>query len=194
MKRCSLCHVDKPVDQFAKHTQLRSGLRPECRTCQRQREGVKKARASTLAESFWSWMPRDLSPDVCWEWTGGKDKNGYGILRAQMQNLRAHRVSYILHYGSISGGLWVLHHCDNPPCVNPAHLFLGTVKTNGEDAAQKGRMPHGEIHKMSKMTKENVMLIRLNPERLSNVEFAHRFNVTPGAICAIRTRRTWKHI
>lgn len=76
----------------------------------------------------------------CWVWTGYRVQFGYGIITTAKRRERAHRVSYRLHVGPIPDGLLVLHKCDNPPCVNPDHLFLGTDLDNKEDCKRKGRL------------------------------------------------------
>lgn len=77
----------------------------------------------------------------CWEWTAGKNSDGYGNFNYNKKTIRAHRASYLMHKGEIPKGIMVCHHCDNPPCVNPEHLFLGTAKDNDQDSRTKGRQP-----------------------------------------------------
>jgi hypothetical protein len=82
------------------------------------------------------------APDECWEWTGARNGHGYGRLNRGGHSgatIKAHRASYEIHHGVDPGELDVCHRCDNPPCVNPAHLFLGDAKANAQDMARKGR-------------------------------------------------------
>lgn len=78
--------------------------------------------------------------DTCWLWLGTKGKSGYGAFWLNTKPVRAHRLSYVLKYGSFDQSLYVCHHCDNPSCVNPEHLFLGTNKDNMDDGYKKGRI------------------------------------------------------
>lgn len=94
----------------------------------------------TVEERFWAAV--DTTGD-CWLWTASKAGNGYGKIMVNGRRIGSHRLSYILHYGEIPEGLHVLHTCDNPLCVKPAHLFLGTHADNMRDASQKGRLPGG---------------------------------------------------
>src|SRR3954464_5533560 len=91
---------------------------------------------------FWRFVERGAD-DACWEWKGCRNRRGYGWLCVRRDNrwglAPAHRVSWQIHNGPIPEGMWVLHSCDNPPCVNPAHLSLGTVADNNRQTVERGR-------------------------------------------------------
>lgn len=95
-----------------------------------------------IADRFWPKVDAH-EPHECWLWRGTRNADGYGMLfnskTAGPRVLSAHRISWRLHHGEIPAGLHVLHRCDNPPCVNPAHLWLGTQADNNRDRDQKGR-------------------------------------------------------
>lgn len=114
----------------------------------------------TVASRFSSHIQE--SSNGCWEWTGSRLHNGYGSFIANVisHQVRAHRVSWELHFGSIPPGLWVLHKCDNRSCVRPDHLFLGTVADNQRDMKEKGRSTSGERNPNSKFTDIQVLAMR----------------------------------
>ena len=91
----------------------------------------------TLEERFWS---RVSKTETCWIWTGSKSKSGYGLLNRESGSNMAHRISYELANGPIPEKSLVCHKCDNPPCVNPTHLFTGTHKDNSQDMMSKHRV------------------------------------------------------
>lgn len=105
--------------------------------------------AVSLENRFWS---RVNKTSTCWLWTMGTDKDGYGKIssgkRQNRKHMRAHRVSYELYKGAVPDGMFVCHTCDNPSCVNPEHLFLGTAFDNNRDTINKGRRknPKGVNH------------------------------------------------
>lgn len=90
----------------------------------------------TLEKRFWSKVTRS---EGCWEWNGYRTPDGYGRIWKDGKGCSATRISWEMAFGSIPDGLHVLHRCDNPPCVNPDHLFLGDRSTNMQDSVAKGR-------------------------------------------------------
>jgi hypothetical protein len=138
-----------------------------------------------------------VKTDGCWVWKLSRDKNGYGIFKGMIgQTLftRAHRYSYALHTGDMLIGMQALHTCDNPSCVNPAHLFSGTNADNMRDKAEKGRarVPVGEKHGKAILTERQVLRILKDPRPY--VEIAAQYDVKPSTIGSVKQRKSWKHI
>lgn len=108
---------------------------------------------------FWSFVTKG-SNDECWIWNGSRNKYGYGKIRTLTAQLFAHRLSYEMHKGPIPDGQIVRHMCHNPPCVNPAHLLVGTYKDNSDDKFRAGRGQFNEDHPRTKYSNEVVAKIR----------------------------------
>lgn len=131
---------------------------------------------------FWS---RVTKSDGCWEWNGARHKGkcAYGSFRPggiyKASHSYAHRFSWIIHRGKIPDGLWVLHKCDNPPCVNPQHLFLGTAADNVRDASMKGRM----THKLSDAEVAEIRALRARGIPTENIR--QMYGVSSGHISSI---------
>lgn len=124
----------------------------------------------------------------CWNWTGSKFSDGYGSFRYQKEVISAHRASYLLHVGDIPDGLCVCHHCDNPACVNPEHLFLGTHKDNMNDRDQKGRCSSGEKSGVAKLTDAQVLEIRASTGTTRTI--GKQYGVNNTHISLIRRNKT----
>lgn len=149
---------------------------------------------------FWDKVDQPYVGHGCWQWLAGKDKDGYGNLALPGRrggSIRAHRFSWVLHYGSIPEGMLVLHKCDNPSCVNPVHLFLGTYHDNYHDMKTKkrwrpGGCRPGEDHPLAKLCEKDVKRIRSS--KLSGPELARQLGVRKQTISSVRRKETWKHI
>jgi hypothetical protein len=154
--------------------------------------------ANTI-ETFWSRV--DIkSEDECWNWTWGKHKEGYGRFKYQNKEFQTHRFSYLISYGNLDPNLLVCHKCDNPSCVNPKHLFLGTFKDNAQDRSNKGRCGRkgaiGESSGVSKLTELQVLEIRtLYNEGFGGYKkLGKKFGVHHSNIESIVKKNTWRHI
>lgn len=130
-------------------------------------------------------------PDGCIQWTGCTDNDGYGIF----DHRKAHRVSYETFVGPIPDGLSVLHRCDNPPCLCPTHLFLGTTADNMRDKASKLRVA-GEKNPRAKLTERIVREIRTRHKigGVKQTDLAKEFGTTPSTVHCIVKGQTWRHI
>lgn len=180
--------------------------------------------AEPFESRFWSRVRKTRG---CWEWIGAQQirrgqPKGYGKLTRDYQSLKAHRVSWELHFGEIPDGLFVLHECDNPPCVRPDHLFLGTSLDNTLDAMRKGRLntdamhavpehkrnrrrgkdhrwygsteSRGEGNLSAKLTTEKVIEIRSLEGTMSQEKLAKRFGIGQAQLSRILRRKCWRHV
>src|SRR3990167_3067084 len=160
------------------------------------------------SERFWSKVEKT---EDCWTWTGLRNRGGYGVFRIDGRNKLAHRISYELFMGPFDGSLFVCHHCDNPSCVRPGNLFLGTNIDNMRDMTEKGRYPRGnnhymhrnpslaargEKHGMAKLTDGDVISIRETYELQKTPMgiLSQRFGVSKRMIRNIISGRNWRHL
>lgn len=142
---------------------------------------------------FWKRVDRSAGDDGCWLWTKGKN-SGYGVMSINRQNVKAHRLAFALQYGFTPKDMLVCHHCDNPSCVNPKHLFLGTNADNSADKLAKNRHRKGETMGLAKLTEKQVIEIRTLAGSVSAVKLSKRYGVCSRVISNIIARNTWKHV
>jgi hypothetical protein len=180
-------------------------IRPLCKHCRlkpisRERAAYcskacsNSSRLVPLADRFLLYY-HPGRPDACWLWTGTRDRDGYGVIGDETRRqVRAHRIAYERVYGAVPPERYVLHRCDNPPCCNPAHLFLGTNADNMADKTAKGRHSHGAIHARSKLTDDDVRTIRGLYPQMTQAAIAKRYDMDQSTISNIVLRRIWRHI
>jgi hypothetical protein len=147
-------------------------------------------------QKFWSSV---LKTDTCWLWTRYRDPAGYGQLHlTKKKHILAHRHAWELsHRRKIPKGMMILHHCDNPPCVNPAHLYLGTQMDNMADKMRRGRHrpTRGERDGMAKLNEEQIREIRLAYAAggVTQEVLAQYFGISQTQISDIIARKRWAH-
>jgi len=154
-----------------------------------------------LDQRFWSKV-KAASTEACWPWRGCKNSSGYGLIEVNGKQCRAHRISWRIHLKSLPAGMCVLHRCDNPLCVNPRHLFLGTRRDNNIDKVNKGRARGGRMsgvsNPASKLTEPEVRSIRKmaasDTSRGSQARIARRFGVSETMVSYIVRRKKWSHL
>lgn len=131
----------------------------------------------------------------CWEWQGSERTpgRGYGQMKIARKNCSAHRVSYEVFCGEIGEGLFVCHCCDNPKCVNPEHLFLGTHADNVADQVAKRRQVLGTVNGRAKLSEADVQAIRA-AEGVTQKDLAARFGICRQQVSHIRTGKQWASV
>jgi hypothetical protein len=159
---CVVC--DTRIDPYGRDGATCARCQQPCSTCggavQNCSHKLVELADQPRIERFWSRVDR-RSNDECWRWTAALDGKGYGRFRLPAGNKLAHRIAWELHNGTaVPKGMFVCHSCDNPVCVNPAHLWLGTVHDNIRDRTEKGRTSNGNVGKTAcsrghQLTEEN---------------------------------------
>lgn len=204
---CPICGIAFQRTLSEYNTTLKKGSIPHCsKKCVATASQRKRKEASGMTrERFFALISREPGQGPngdCWEWQGARTIKNYGkVSWPEMCEDRVghivlcHRVSYTFQVGEIPEGLNVCHECDNPPCCNPAHLFVGTALDNNQDAVAKGRNAHGSKHYLTKLTEKDVEQIKL----MQLVGFSHRdiakkFSLTEDASYAIKAGRSWKKV
>lgn len=158
------------------------------------RDCSAKSRAIPLADRL---ATNSIQCDAgCIEWTAGVDKKGYGRIGANKfsREVVVHRIAWELANGPITNGLHVLHDCDNPPCFNINHLYLGTNDDNVRDRIARGRgvSPKGTVNGRAKLNTDAVLAIRADRRRA--IDIAPEYDVSPSTVNAIRRGEAWRHI
>ncbi len=151
---------------------------------------------------FWSKVSISANTNKCWEWQAGKDEDGYGRFSIRKQ-VKAHRFVWMITNGEIPDNLYVCHECDNPSCVNPKHLFLGTNLDNTRDKVAKNRQARGvelarfgELNPQHKLTTDQVRLIRqrYSEEKISHRKLAKELGLTSNQVYAVISGKYWRGV
>jgi hypothetical protein len=135
--------------------------------------------------------------EACWIWTGRKNWKGYGEVKCNNKSYKSHRLSWIIHFGCIPEKMCILHKCDNPCCVNPNHLFLGTHQDNMIDMFQKGRgnRAFGTRVTPSKLNEEKVRSLRNDfYSGMKRDDILMKYSISKRAMYLVAKRITWKHV
>lgn len=161
-----------------------------CRFCGAESSSpVAHQRYCSLVCAFWSGIRKDAA---CWNWTKGLMSAGYGYVDFQSTRHWTHRLSWEIARGPIPEGMSVLHDCDNPRCVNPDHLFVGTQKDNRQDCVAKLRHNFGTLHGMCKLTEQEVLDIRASFG--PRLPVAKKYGISVTQVGDIRHGKSWRHL
>lgn len=146
---------------------------------------------------FWNKVDRPEDPSACWNWLGGKDKDGYGFFYLEGKAIIASRFVYELLNGPIPKGLIICHRCDNPSCCNPNHIFAGTHSDNAHDAYNKGRRcAIGRKNGRAVLTEQDVLDIRSSIQNgtATTGQIAKQYRIGQPQVFRIIQHKRWQHI
>ncbi len=163
------------------------------------RTPVALVATATLAERLLAGAER--KPTGCFEWSGSRDIHGYGWIHFDGRTVKTHRASYAAFVAPVEAGQTICHRCDNPPCMEPTHLFVGTHLDNMRDMKAKGRRRpdvgyvKGEAHHSSKLTEGDVRRMRaLRVEGATYTVLVAEFGVSKQTVGDICNHKIWKHV
>jgi hypothetical protein len=198
-RACAFCNT--PINP--RPDRVRKGLGRFCSTACASYWQAERLNSQPPETGFWGKVDRSGGPDSCWNWTAALNQNGYGVWggnrKIGLKSGIAHRAAWVLTYGPIPDGMFICHHCDNPPCCNPAHLFLGTPQDNMDDMDRKGRRVSvsrpADLNPNAKLTWDDVREIRRLYRRgvrgCGSKVLAERFGTTHQSVLAIVNNRQW---
>ena len=188
-KNCAECGLSFTKDPRNTHKYWET----RAKFCSKECTGKHRTASKPILDRetvFRTWF--DPSVDGCWPWKGAQDKDGYGIFAFDGKTARAHRVALVLSGVDVPKGGLVCHTCDNPSCVNPAHLYFGSNRQNSDDKMNRGRSVKGARHYAAKLTDADVIAIRSMDG--THVSIAAMFGISHSNVTMIRQRKTWKHL
>ena len=143
-------------------------------------------------DEFWRKVKKT---NGCWLWTGRTNRKGYGVINLNKKPLYVHRLMWEIRNGNIPDGMLVCHRCDNPRCVNPDHLFVGTIRDNNRDRDNKGRSARGAILSKAHLKPDDIIDIRKAYAHGTNQsEIARKYGIKPCSVNHIVHRERWAHI
>lgn len=210
-KICSECNLEKDISKFSRNwTNGKAyGYKKVCCLCNynkyyRGKKYGKRFKWATATEDekkihALKIIQKNTQRDgECLLWIKAKRKDNYAGMMYENKFMAAHRVAWIIHKGSIPNGMWVLHRCDRPDCLEIRHLFLGTPKMNFDDMVKKGRrkFQKGSECKHAILTEADVVEIKktLKEGTMNTTQLGAKYNVSEGAISDIKRNKNWKHV